>query len=421
MRQPTHRVTLKAYSAVHIRERDVLRIDADAVSTGPIQCVTYQSAYNQGLPSTLEADVYLALPSLVGDEQFDQAVEAVQEIGHDFHLLALLFNAAVNEPEVTGIYRLASNGEYRMQGLAAVRPHGEWHARQTRADTLFKIIRPLPRRFPDRLQAALMIYDYGLCALHPFNTVEAALRLYPCIENLTAHIQSQLQEQTCLSPEDHARSLGIDVQADDWRYQYRGKVRRDHIFAEDPGVFRALRVARNEYEHASVNMDDLRARLTPIVTAVYRQVRRAILAQLPLDLDGLEVVLRPDFDPPLGNWPTRAVVGGTFSGPNDAFAIAAPRLELEASVTQAHFAESQDDLGAGVRRGQLTYGVAGSAKNLPTGVVAHQSSVSVAAPRPWADIGEEVESPTPDLVRAEVDGRDVTAEARGEAQPPPST
>lgn len=50
MTTATHRVTLKGYSGVHLREGEVLRIEADDASTGPIQLVTYQSEYRAGLP-----------------------------------------------------------------------------------------------------------------------------------------------------------------------------------------------------------------------------------------------------------------------------------------------------------------------------------------------------------------------------------
>jgi hypothetical protein len=377
-----YRVTLKAFSGVHLRADHNLRIEADTTSTSAVYLVSYQSEYDSGLPRFLVADVYVRLSDDTPDP-LSTAVAQAQHVVQDFHLLAVLFNAAVHEPHVTGVYELRPGGAFVQQSLPFVRPHGDMRTREFPAQTLSEIFGPIHRELPDRLGAALMMYDYSICALHPHQTLQAALRLYPGIENLTVHIIKRLQRAAGMDEESHAKSLGIDTAADGWTYHYRGKVRRDHIFTEEPDVFRGLRTARNEYEHASANMEDIRNAVTPILPSLYRQVRRALLAELPLTTPASDLLLGSGLDQPLGNWPTRISTAGMFDGPPDFFVADAPRLALDLRAGDARFEESGWDPETGFRKGELTFTTHSQASSLPDGVTAKVSRSSVASPDKW--------------------------------------
>jgi len=302
------------------------------------------------------------------EDPWTATVQAATEVAHDFHLLGVLFNAAVDQPEVTGVYELRSGGHFRQQTLSTHRAHGDIRTRQVQSSTLLTVLAPIPRALPDRLRAALALYDYSLTGLHPHRMLEAGLRLYPGIENLTEHVINVMQAEAGYSAENHARSLGIDMTRDDWRYQYRGTIRRERIFTSDPASFRTMREARNDYEHASVDMDSIRRRIEAVLPSLYSQVRTALLAALPLDPAALAVVTRPPFDTPLANWPTQVVGNGTFAGPDAAFTFDAPRLEFDLDLGHAGFVETDFDPAAGVRHGQLTYTINGKAGDLPDGV-----------------------------------------------------
>jgi hypothetical protein len=405
-----YRATLKTYSGIHLREGHVYRVEADAASTGFIRLIIYASEYRDNLPTLLAADVYMEIPHDVDGDPFDLGVAQASQAAHTFQLMAVLFNAAVHDPYVTGIYELESGGRFRMQTLPELRPHGDVNTRQTQSDTLKELLSAIPGELPERLRMAVMLYDHALCALHPFRNLEVALRLYPGIENLTVHIMNRLQTEAGLTAEDHARSLGIDVSKADWPYQYRGKIRREHVFTEDPSVFKTLRDVRNDYEHASANPGELRARIAPVLLPIMRQVRRALIGELPLSPKGGELAGGDRFVDPLGNWPTVIVSEGTFEGEPSLFEPDAQRMEFDLEMTNTVFTETEFKPEEGKRTGNLRTTVNGIMHKLPDGATGRITSTQIVSPNKLSDTPQP---PQPaELVQALLNGEDVTDQVR---------
>lgn len=413
MPSTSYRVTFKAHSGVHLRPDHKLNLDADlATSSGYIQRIQFASDYRDDLPELLTADVFLKVPDDVAGDPFEVAIEAATQCVHTFQLMSVLFNAAVHEPNVTGIYTLRPGGQYRQQTLPENRPHGDINIRQTQADTLHEMLAPIPNELPERLRVALMLYDYALCALHPFRILEVALRLYPGIENLTMHIMRRLQGELGLSDDEHAAELKIDTTKDDWRYQYRGKIRRDHIFTQDAGVFRTIREVRNDYEHASANPEDLRNRLKPVLLSVLQQFRQALLSELPLSVHGRALAEGDPFKAPLGNWPTVLVASGTFDGDPALFSMEADRIEFDQRISSAVFLETEFMPADGKRKGSLRTTIAGEMSKLPEGATGRIESTLTSTASNWSD------TPQPplatELFNATFNGQNITDRVRPE-------
>ena len=93
--------------------------------------------------------------------------------------------------------------------------------------------------------------------------------LYIACEALTKAVQRLHQARLGLTAEQHAQLLGVDTTKSKWEMMAQNFARREYIFKGDRQVYDAAREARNEFEHGTADLGNVRQTADSVTRAMF--------------------------------------------------------------------------------------------------------------------------------------------------------
>ena len=105
--------------------------------------------------------------------------------------------------------------------------------------------------------------------------------LYIACEALTKAVQRLHQARLGLTEEQHAQLLGVDTTEPNWEMIAQAFARREYIFEGDRQVYDAARRARNEFEHGTADLGNVRQTADTVTRDLFDLVRSAVLTLVP--------------------------------------------------------------------------------------------------------------------------------------------
>ena len=231
------------------------------------------------LPRELWMAVRSSAPSI--DAAVRSAANAASAIAA---IISFCVNAAVEPPELHVAFN-STAGLSRREFIEAFVPDqsgqpgfGRW----IDTDSLFAF-GPAVYASPEarRLFRALAQYQVALRYWTTGSRVLVLAHLYIAGEALTKAVQRMHQARLGLTEEQHAQLLGVDTTKPKWEMTAQNFARREYIFEDDKQVYDAARQARNEFEHGTADLGNVRQTADTVTRDLFDLVRSAILTLVP--------------------------------------------------------------------------------------------------------------------------------------------
>ena len=296
----------------------------------------------------------------VGRADVDAAVRSAANAASAIAaIISFCVNAAVEPPELHVAFN-STAGLSRREFIEAFLPDqsgqpgfGRW----IDTDSLFAF-GPAVYASPEarRLFRALAQYQVALRYWTTGSRVLVLAHLYIACEALTKAVQRMHQARLGLTEEQHAQVLGVDTTKPNWEMPAQDFARREYIFEDDRQVYDAARQARNEFEHGTADLGNVRETADTVTRELFDLVRSAILTLVPaLDQNIANVIMsrQPvDVSPPhkqvtgyiVSDMPSDpADLGMTGTVPHAALAIA--HTVLQARGRQVRLPAERDNHG----------------------------------------------------------------------------
>lgn len=89
------------------------------------------------------------------------------------------------------------------------------------------------------------------------------------------------QARLGLTEEQHALLLGVDITKTNWPMMAGNFARREYIFEGDKLIYDAARKARNEFEHGTADLGNVRQTADEVTRELFELVRSAVLSLVP--------------------------------------------------------------------------------------------------------------------------------------------
>jgi hypothetical protein len=242
------------------------------------------------IPRELWMAVRSAAPSM--DAAMRTAANAASAIAA---IISFCVNAAVEPPDLHVAFN-STAGLSRREFIEAFVPDesgppgfGRW----IDADSLFAFGQAVyGSREAPRLFRALAQYQVALRYWNTRSRVLALAHLYIACEALTKAVQRLHQVRLGLTEEQHAQLLGVNTAEPKWEMLAEAFARREYIFKGDRQVYKAARAARNEFEHGTADLGNVRQTADTVTRELFDMVRSAILTLLPtLDQDSADAIM----------------------------------------------------------------------------------------------------------------------------------
>lgn len=132
-----------------------------------------------------------------------------------------------------------------------------------------------------RLFRALSQYQVALRYWATGSRVLVLAHLYIACEAMTKAVLRMHQARLGLTEQQHARLLGVDITRSGWQGMAEKFARREYIFEGDRRVYDAAREARNEFEHGTADLGNVRQTADTVTRDLFDLVRSAILTLVP--------------------------------------------------------------------------------------------------------------------------------------------
>jgi hypothetical protein len=236
------------------------------------------------IPRELWMAVRLVAPSM--DAAVRSAASAASAIAA---IISFCVNAAVEPPDLHVAFD-STAGLSRRGFIEAFVPDesglpgfGRW----IDADSLFAFGQAVyASSEAPRLFRALAQYQVALRYWNTRSRVLVLAHLYIACEALTKAVQRMYQARLGLTEKQHAQLLGVDTTKPKWESLADAFARREYIFGGNRQVYKAAREARNEFEHGTADLGNVRQTADTVTRELFDMVRSAILTLLPtLDQD----------------------------------------------------------------------------------------------------------------------------------------
>jgi hypothetical protein len=333
-------VQLRATAGFRFEGHQRLTIVADSASTLPVHGVRLRDHicwatedHSEGTPTFVGA--FVAEASGVFSSK-DEAVSVLANQANPyFQVLAVIANAAVEEPEDLLAYRppvdLVDTGEFVVQRHSQARAPAA-RLRKVAAADVMQVLQQMkghPRE--DRLHRAMAHFRMALNHLNPENRVLSAESLWMVVENLTRVVFDRLCGEHGIDPQtqdakhllalamgykpktfDETNSPGLQALIDSGELDPK-RLKRDNthldaldsytrckvLLGGDKACYKQLREMSDGFEHGYMNFGDVRTK-SAVADAAFGYLRRAILREI--GLDETSPLFDQRFDSPQGVW-----------------------------------------------------------------------------------------------------------------------
>ena len=171
-----------------------------------------------------------------------------------------------------------------------------------------------------RLFRAMAQYQVALRYWATGSRVLVLAHLYIACEAMTKAVQRMYRARLGLTEEQHAQLLGVDITKPNWQMMAQNFARREYIFEGDRHVYDAAREARNEFEHGTADLGNVRHTADTVTRDLFDLVRSAILTLVPALDQGIAdaIMSRQPVDvSPLYKQMTGYIVSDTPSDPGN--------------------------------------------------------------------------------------------------------
>lgn len=169
-----------------------------------------------------------------------------------------------------------------------------------------------------RLFRALAQYQVALRYWATGSRVLVLAHLYIACEAMTKAVLRMHQARLGLTEQQHAQLLGVDITKSNWEMMAQNFARREYIFEGDRRVYDAAREARNEFEHGTADLGNVRQTADTMTRDLFDLVRSAVLTLVPaLDQAVADAIMsrQPVDVSPLYKQMTGYIVSDTPSDP----------------------------------------------------------------------------------------------------------
>jgi hypothetical protein len=275
-----------------------------------------------GLDHPLPRELWMGVRSAASgiDAAVRSATNAASAIAA---IISFCVNAAVEPPELHVAFN-STAGLSRREFMEAFLPDQAGHpgfGGWIEADSLFAF-GSAAYGSPEarRLFRALAQYQVALRYWTTGSRVLALAHLYIACEALTKAIQRMHQARLGLTETQHAQLLGVDTTDPKWEMIAQAFARREYIFEGDRQVYDAARQARNEFEHGTADLGNVRQTADTVTRDMFDLVRSAILTLVPaLDQDVADAIMsrKPVDVSPLRKQVTGYIISDTPSDPDN--------------------------------------------------------------------------------------------------------
>ena len=143
-----------------------------------------------------------------------------------------------------------------------------------------------------RLARALAQYQAALRYWNTGSRVLVLTHLYIACEALTKAVQRLHQARLGLTEKQHALLLGVDITKTNWPMMAGNFARCEYIFEGDKRIYDAAKEARNEFEHGTADLGNVRQTADDVTRELFDLVRSAVLSLVPsLDQTVCEAIM----------------------------------------------------------------------------------------------------------------------------------
>jgi hypothetical protein len=275
-----------------------------------------------GLEHPIPRELWMAVRSVAAsmDAAVRSAASAASAIAA---IISFCVNAVVEPPELHVAFN-STTGLSRREFIEMFVPDEKGQpgfGRWIDADNLFAFGQAVyGSTAAQRLFRALAQYQVALRYWNTGSRVLVLAHLYIACEALTKAVQRMHQARLGLTEEQHAQLLGVDMTKPDWEMIAQNFARHEYIFEGDRQVYKAAREARNEFEHGTADLGNVRQTADTVTRELFDMVRSAILTLVPAldqDISGAIMSKQPVDVSPLYKQITGYIVSDTPSDPAD--------------------------------------------------------------------------------------------------------
>lgn len=333
-------VQLTARAAIRFEDNKQLTIVAGPESTAPVYGIRLRNHtcwatddHSDGAPTFVGGFVAEA----AGDfGSKDEAVAVLANLANPyFHVVALIANAAIEEPEDLFAYspplHADDTGEFVVQRHSQARAPASRLRKVGAAETMDAVQGLMGHPREERLHRAMAHYRMALSQLNPENRVLSAESLWMVVENMSRVVFDRLCSDHGVDPEaqdaKHLLALTLGFHPKNLEKSYAPGVqalidsgdldparlkrdnthldaldthiRRDVLLGGDKACFKQLREMSDGFEHGYMSFGDVRDK-SAVADLAFTHLRHAILREL--GLDDTNPLFESCYDTPQGVW-----------------------------------------------------------------------------------------------------------------------
>jgi hypothetical protein len=235
-----------------------------------------------GFDSPVPRELWMAIRVRASD--MNPAVRSATAAASIAAAIASFCVIAVVEPPALHLAFNSTEGLARREFMEAFLPDEAGHPRIGRwidGESLFAFGQAtFASSEAPRLARALAQYQAALRYWNTGSRVLVLTHLYIACEALTKAVQRVHQARLGLTEEQHALLLGVDVTKATWPMMAGNFARREYIFEGDRLIYDAAKKARNEFEHGTADLGNVRQTADNITRELFDLVRSAVLSLL---------------------------------------------------------------------------------------------------------------------------------------------
>lgn len=332
-------VQLVAKAGFRFGEYEQLTIVAAADSTSPVHGIRLRDHrvwasddHGEGAPTFVSGLVIEAAGDFASKEE---AVAVLANLASPyFQVLALIANAAVEEPEDLVAYAppldASDVGEFIIQRHSQMRSPAARLRRLAAADVFRAVQKLLGHPREERLYRAMAHFRMALNHLDPRNRVLSAESLWLVVENMQRVVFDRLCHESGIESEAHdakhqlalamgfkpkksdqGRSAAVEALIDAGELDPKSfkrdnshldildaYIRREVLLEGDTACYKQLRQMSDGFEHGYMTFGDVQKK-SAVADAAFTHLRRAILREIGLS-DG--ALFEKRFESPQGVW-----------------------------------------------------------------------------------------------------------------------